>query len=457
MWRNWSGTESTHPVRVAEPRGTDDVLALVRRAREERTTLKMVGTGHSFTGIAAPEHTMLSPGAMSGVLGVDRDAMTVTALAGTPLHVLNATLEGLGLSLHNMGDIAEQTLAGAVSTGTHGTGGVAAGLAAQVVGLEMVTGAGEVLRADAEQHPDVLAVARLGLGALGVLTTLTFAVEPLFVLEAHERPLGWDEALESFDDLVAAHHHVDLYWFPHTDRVQAKCNDRLDVALDDARPLPRWRHRLDDDLLQNTVFGALTAATARVPAAVPPLNRLSSALLSERTYSDVPHRVFTARRSVVFREMEYAVPREAGVAALREARAAIEASGAMPMVEPAAMLATPVPWPSLSSPSGAPSPVKLTDQRTRSPNSEWSLFTPESITTTVTPAPVAPHRSRAGASPSGDEMRRCSQGGSNRSSSPFAARSRRPPRSGSTATTRGSPASWPASAGEKAPANPTIA
>lgn len=327
MWRNWSGTESAHPVRVAEPRGTDDVLALVRRAREERTTLKMVGTGHSFTGIAAPEHTMLSPGAMSGVLGVDRDAMTVTALAGTPLHVLNATLERLGLSLHNMGDIAEQTLAGAVSTGTHGTGGVAAGLAAQVVGLEMVTGAGEALRADAEQHPDVLAVARLGLGALGVLTTLTFAVEPLFVLEAHERPLGWDEALESFDDLVAAHHHVDLYWFPHTDRVQAKCNDRLDVALDDARPLPRWRHRLDDDLLQNTVFGALTAATARVPAAVPPLNRLSSALLSERTYSDVPHRVFTARRSVVFREMEYAVPREAGVAALREARAAIEASG----------------------------------------------------------------------------------------------------------------------------------
>jgi FAD-linked oxidoreductase len=327
MWRNWSGTESANPVRVAEPRGTDDVLALVRRAREERTTLKMVGTGHSFTGIAAPEHTMLSPGAMSGMLGVDRDAMTVTALAGTPLHVLNATLEGLGLSLHNMGDIAEQTLAGAVSTGTHGTGGVAAGLAAQVVGLEMVTGAGEVLRADAEQHPDVLAVARLGLGALGVLTTLTFAVEPLFVLEAHERPLGWDEALESFDDLVAAHHHVDLYWFPHTDRVQAKCNDRLDVALDDARPLPRWRHRLDDDLLQNTVFGALTAATARVPAAVPPLNRLSSALLSERTYSDVPHRVFTARRSVVFREMEYAVPREAGVAALREARAAIEASG----------------------------------------------------------------------------------------------------------------------------------
>ncbi|NYD59307.1 FAD-linked oxidoreductase [Nocardioides marinisabuli] len=327
MWQNWSGTETTHPVRVAEPRDVDDVVGLVQRAREERSTLKMVGTGHSFTGIAAPEHTMLNPTSMSGVVAVDREAMTVTALAGTPLHVLNATLEGLGLSLHNMGDIAEQTLAGAVSTGTHGTGGVAAGLAAQVVGLEMVTGTGEVLRADAEHHPDVLAVARLGLGALGVLTTLTFAVEPLFVLEAHERPLGWDEALGSFDDLVAAHHHVDLYWFPHTDRVQAKCNDRLDVPLEEARPLPRWRHRLDDDLLQNTAFGALTALSARVPRLVPPINRASSTMLSERTYSDVAHRVFTARRSVVFREMEYAVPREAGLAALREARAAIEASG----------------------------------------------------------------------------------------------------------------------------------
>ncbi len=289
--------------------------------------MKMVGTGHSFTAIAAPEHTMLTPAGMSGVVAVDREAMTVTALAGTPLHVLNSALERLGLSLHNMGDIAEQTLAGAVSTGTHGTGGVTSGLAAQVVGLEMVTGTGEVLRADADHHPDVLAVARLGLGALGVLTTLTFAVEPLFVLEAHEQPLAWDEALDGFDDLVAAHHHVDLYWFPHTDRVQAKCNDRLDVPLEEARPLPHWRHVLDDDLLQNTVFGALTAAAARVPALVPPLNRACSAMLSERTYSDVPHRVFTARRSVVFREMEYAVPRAAGVEVLREARAAIEASG----------------------------------------------------------------------------------------------------------------------------------
>ena len=140
--------------------------------------------------------------------------------------MLNAELEGLGLSLHNMGDIAEQTLAGAISTGTHGTGGTAAGLAAQVVGLELVTGTGELLRATPEENADVLDVARVGLGALGILTTITFRVEPVFVLEAQEQPMSWDEALDGFDEMDAAADHLDMYWFPHTDRMLTKRNTR---------------------------------------------------------------------------------------------------------------------------------------------------------------------------------------------------------------------------------------
>ena len=134
-WRNWSGLESVRPERVEEPADTAAIVAAVERARAERSTVKMIGTGHSFTAISAPEHTMLRPTNLAGILDVDRDAMTVTALAGTQLKVLNSELEALGLSLHNMGDIAEQTLAGATSTGTHGTGGRAAGLAAQLLSL----------------------------------------------------------------------------------------------------------------------------------------------------------------------------------------------------------------------------------------------------------------------------------------------------------------------------------
>jgi FAD-linked oxidoreductase len=326
-WSSWSGLASATPTEVAHPADTAAVVTAVERARARGGTVKMVGSGHSFTAIAAPEGAMLAPDRLSGILAVDRDALTVTALAGTQLKVLNAELERLGLSLHNMGDIAEQTLAGATSTGTHGTGGVAAGLSAQVAGLELVTGTGEVLRCTPGENPEVLDLARVGLGALGVITTITFRVEPLFLLEAHEQPLGWDEALGGWDERFDSHHHVDMYWFPHTDRFMAKTNDRLDAPLEEAEPLSRWRGWLDDELLSNTVFGALTAGANRVPAAIPRMNQLTSRVLSERRYSDVAHRVFTTTRDVRFREMEYAVPRAAGPDVMREVRRVVDSSG----------------------------------------------------------------------------------------------------------------------------------
>jgi FAD-linked oxidoreductase len=322
-WTNWARLETATPAVVETPRSTQEVVAAVRRARDEGSTVKMVGTGHSFTGIARPEGTMLRPDALTGVLDVDRDAMTVTVAAGTPLKVLNHELESRGLSLHNMGDIAEQTLAGAVSTGTHGTGGVAAGLAAQVAGLEMVTGTGDVLSLG-PGDPD-LRLAAVGLGALGILTTLTLRVEPLFLLEAVERPIRWDELLATHDELVAGAHHVDVHWFPHTDRVLLKANTRLADPVSARRPLPRLRAWVDDELLSNSVFAGVTALGTRVPALVEPLNQLSARALTARTYSDVAHRVFVSRRAVRFREMEYAVPREAGLDALREARRVIDA------------------------------------------------------------------------------------------------------------------------------------
>jgi L-gulonolactone oxidase len=326
-WTTWSGLATATPARVETPRSVDEVAALVRSTAERGGTVKMVGSGHSFTPIAVAEDVQLRPEGLAGLVRIDRDAMTVTARAGTPLHVLNRELARAGLSLHNMGDIDRQTVAGAVSTGTHGTGGVAASLSAQIVGLTLVTGTGEVLTASATENPDVFAAARVGLGALGVLTSLTFAVEPLGVLAAHERKVHWDEALATYDEVVGAHHHADLYWFPHTDVVQIKTNDRLDADPEEAEPLGRVRRLVDDELLGNGGFAVLNALGNRVPALVPPLARLSGRLLSDRSYSDVPYRVFTAPRRVRFREMEYAVPAEAGMSALREARALIERRG----------------------------------------------------------------------------------------------------------------------------------
>ncbi|MBS2938164.1 FAD-binding protein [Nocardioides sp. J2M5] len=325
-WRNWSGLEEAVPQHVETPADTAAVVDAVRRARRDGTTVKMTGTGHSFTAIAAPEHTLLTPDAMAGILAVDREAMTVTARAGTRLADLNLALERLGLSLHNMGDIAEQTLAGATSTGTHGTGGVAAGLAAQLAALELVDGTGEVVRASAGENPDVLEVARVGLGALGVLTSLTFRVEPLFVIEAHEQPMRWDEALASYDDLVADAHHVDMYWFPHTDAMMVKQNHRTDLEPGEQEPPSRLAAWREDELVSNTLFGVLCRVGSRAPALIPRINRVAGHALSERRYTDLAHRVFVSPRRVRFREMEYAVPREVGLDVLRECRRVIDAS-----------------------------------------------------------------------------------------------------------------------------------
>jgi len=322
-WENWAGLASTLPVDEIIPTTPEEVVDAVQRAAERGLGVKMPGTGHSFTDIALADGILLRPERLRGITGIDREAMTVTALAGTPLDVLNHELERFGLSLHNMGDIAEQTLAGATSTGTHGTGGTVASLAAQVVGLELVTGDGTLLRASASENPDVFAVARLGLGALGIITTLTFAVEPVFTLEAYEHPMLWDEVLGNLDQLQAENHHFEFYWFPHTDRCLVKENNRI---LDDAEPLGRLRGLVDDELLSNVLFGALNRVGNVRPSLIPRINEISGRALSARRFSDVPHRVFTSPRRVRFREMEYAVPREAGPDALREVRALIERS-----------------------------------------------------------------------------------------------------------------------------------
>jgi L-gulonolactone oxidase len=284
----------------------------------------MVGSGHSFTDIALTDGVMLDPSRLTGVTAVDRDAMTVTVLAGTPLHELNSRLHGLGLALHNMGDIDRQTVAGAVSTGTHGTGGIVASLSGQLEAVELVTGAGELVAADRERDPDLFQAARVGLGAVGVLTSLTFRVEPPFTLQALEEPMGLDEVLARHDELVAEHHHVDLYWFPHTDRCMVNMYDR---TVDDPEPLGRVRAFVDDELLSNTLFGLLDRATTRFPGLTRRANQLSSRGLSRRTYSDSSERVFIASRRVRFREMEYSLPREQGMPALREVSRLIEQAG----------------------------------------------------------------------------------------------------------------------------------
>ncbi|MGW9043509.1 D-arabinono-1,4-lactone oxidase [Streptomyces lydicus] len=323
-WRNWAGNVTARPARSVTPASTEELVAAVRAAAEDGLTVKAAGTGHSFTpAAAATDGVLIRPERLTGVRAVDRAAGTVTVAAGTPLKHLNETLAAHGLSLTNMGDIMEQTVSGAAGTGTHGTGRDSASIAAQITALELVTADGSVLTCSADENPDVFAAARLGLGALGVISELTFAVEPEFLLTAREEPMGFDEVTDRFDELVAENEHFEFYWFPHTGNCNTKRNNR---SQGPAAPPGRVGAWIEDELLSNGVFQVACAVGRAVPAAIPGIAKVSSRALSARTYTDIPYKVFTSPRRVRFVEMEYALPRAAAAAALGELKALVERS-----------------------------------------------------------------------------------------------------------------------------------
>ncbi|MFI0715141.1 D-arabinono-1,4-lactone oxidase [Streptomyces inhibens] len=322
-WRNWAGNVTARPARSVAPASTEELAAAVRAAATDGLTVKAAGTGHSFTPAAVTDGLLIRPERLTGVRKIDREAGTVTVAAGTPLKHLNETLAAHGLSLTNMGDIMEQTVSGATSTGTHGTGRDSASIAAQITALELVTADGCVLTCSAEENPDVFAVARLGLGALGVISELTFAVEPEFLLTAREEPMPFDEVTGRFDELVAENEHFEFYWFPHTGSCNTKRNNRSQGPAAPPGKVSAW---VEDELLSNGVFQLACTVGRAVPAAIPGIAKISSRALSARTYTDIPYKVFTSPRRVRFVEMEYALPRAAAVAALGELKALVERS-----------------------------------------------------------------------------------------------------------------------------------
>jgi FAD-linked oxidoreductase len=309
-WRNWAGTQTAHPARTETPDSTDALVRVVRDAARAGLRVKAVGAGHSFTGVAVTDGVLVRPDRLTGIVAADPVGGRVTVLAGTPLHRLNVELAGHGLAMTNLGDIDRQTVAGAVSTGTHGTGATFTGLAGQVRALEIVLADGELVACSPEQEPDLFAAARLGLGAIGLIATVTLECVPAFVLAAHERPQPLDDVLADLDALVEGSDHAEFYWFPHTRRTLTKVNTRMPPGTPPA-PVPALRGWIDDELLSNTVFGALNELGARVPALVPAINGVAARGLSARRFSDVSYRVFASPRRVVFREMEYALPRAA--------------------------------------------------------------------------------------------------------------------------------------------------
>ncbi len=323
LWKNWAGNQQCAPARIQQPTTEEALVRIVKKAADAGQRVKVVAAGHSFTGIALTDGRLLKLDRYGDVLDGDPDKRTVTVQAGIRLSRLNEELHARGLALENLGDVAYQSIAGAISTATHGTGRAFGGIATQVAGLRLIAADGSIIDCSADAEPEVFHAARVGLGALGVISTVKLRCVPAFNLRAVEMPMRVDEVLESLEEHVAANDHFEFFWVPHTGWALTKRNNRTDDPL---ATRGRWQEFRDDVLLSNVAFGALCRIGRWRPSLIPRLTRALPG--SGRVeYVDKSYRVFASPRLVRFYEMEYAIPADAAAEALNRIRRFVDRSG----------------------------------------------------------------------------------------------------------------------------------
>jgi L-gulono-1,4-lactone dehydrogenase len=311
-WTNWARQQRCAPEHIETPGSEDELAAIVAGAAR----VKVAGSGHSFTDIACTDGVMVDMSAMRRVLGVDGNEVTVEA--GITLHDLGEELGARGLAMENQGDVDPQTLAGAISTATHGTGGRFGNLSSQVVGVRLVDGSGELREI---KGGDELRAARVGLGALGALSAVTLRCVPAFTIHRLDEPRPLEELLPRLDELVDAHDHWEAFVMPYTRRALALTSERTDRPPE---PAGRATAFLRDVVLENAVLGLFCRTGRAFPRLIPFLNRRLAGLMGRAEHLDASNRVYANKRLVRFTEMEYGLPREHAAEALERVLALIE-------------------------------------------------------------------------------------------------------------------------------------
>jgi FAD-linked oxidoreductase len=312
-WANWAGDQACEPAQTFAPQSVDELREAVAAAGAAGLTISVAGSGHSFTETPLTDGAMIDAAALRGVLEADRGSGLVKVGGGTVLAQLNEELHRRGLAMENLGDIDRQTIAGAISTGTHGTGVRLRNISAQVEALELVLADGSLVEVGAEE-PDILRAARVGIGALGAIASVTLRCVPAFTLNRVDTPLPRDAVLDSFSERADAHDHFELFTFPYADLALVLERNRTEAP---PRPRGRLAASLNDVVLENWALAALAGTGKALPRTIPALSRLAGRLASGSRTSDRSDRVFANERRVRFTEMEYGVPREHGPEAVR--------------------------------------------------------------------------------------------------------------------------------------------
>jgi L-gulonolactone oxidase len=323
-WRNWAGDERCRPARRATPSSVEELAAALNAARAAGLRVRVAGAGHSFSDIALSDGLLIGMERMSSVLDVDSASGLVRVQGGVTIGALSRAVAAHGLAMENLGDVDAQSIAGAISTATHGTGARLRNISSQVVELTLALADGSTLVCSEQTEPEVFRAARVGLGALGAIAEVTLRCVPAFTLRGVDAPAPLADVLDGFERLALGNDHFEFFVFPHADRALTRTNNRTDEP---PRPRSRVSAYVNDIVLTNHLFGFVCRAGRRFPSRIPQLNRLVTALAGSSTRVDRSHEIFASPRLVRFTEMEYALPRERTPDAVRAVMETIPREG----------------------------------------------------------------------------------------------------------------------------------
>jgi FAD-linked oxidoreductase len=317
-WRNWSGSVTAEPAAIATPTTLGELQTLVADAGRVRVT----GAGHSFMPLCETDGLLLNLAEMEGEIEVCDDGVSAWVPAGWPIHRLTPELWKRGLSLANQGDIDKQAMAGALSTGTHGTGITLGSISTQALAYRLVLADGSLVECDAENEPELFQATRLSLGMLGVMERVKLALKPAYRLRETLKRAPLNEVLAQWDELTASHRHVEFFVFPYAEHALVKILDPVETGDDEPG--------VD---MESGAMQFISDVAAFAPFLAPTLQRLITRAMTPSVRAAPAYKIFPSDRGTRFEEMEYEIPAAAGAGALRAAIAEVRRRK-MPIIFP---------------------------------------------------------------------------------------------------------------------------
>ena len=303
--KNWAGNITWNPSEIAYPTSEEAIQQVVLRAANNRKKIRTIGSGHSFTALCRTNDVLVSLDKYQGLVRVDKNKCQAVVKAGTKLNHLGALLFKEGMAMENLGDIDVQSIAGTISTSTHGTGTQFGTISTQVIALRFVNGKGEIVDCSATENPALFKAVQVSLGVLGIITQITLHCVPLYKLCIHSKRESLTEILPTLPERLEGNRNFEFMWLPYTEYALTKSSNIVNnQAPDKVSFLNYWT----EYVLENFTFKLLCEYARFFPSQNKAISKLSARFISDVTKVHYSHKVYATQRLVKFREMEYNIP-----------------------------------------------------------------------------------------------------------------------------------------------------